>query len=737
MVLKFSDEVCPRCKAHFLTAPRECLGTFDPENVGRSFQHCARHEFTPNAGCKFSLWNNADADTDPSGFGGPVNSSSHPQVSPDSSLSMSSGASSGTSSSPGKPWEPCSNTTANCHSDRNGNCVQLFCPTGSPSTLSALSALLPATPATPSTLTSFTLAKPYARPVDPSYAAKLQAGGFELSGANQAASYKKARAQTIEAFWWAKISSIQDHEPAEAFSVVALHFPLFHPKDSPLIVQFVGELNARNFSFWDGQWWKRTDAAITVQSAWTDLLPSHNASVPLRLIAYLPPPSNLFVIEPLVFDMPEAQKRQKTDVMCIVIFGFCPYSHHTSRDLISDNENDVFQTTGRSSNTKMIKFEATIIVDTTTTTSPSKSLLKSPWPLRYACDMDQGFRAMKNQSSGTILVKFKAAFDTDFTSTTFYDNLNKWKALSSEVRHQIVAPGRVQEAEWVYVLRNYGKVSGSNVHKTSSITPSMAPFRGSPLTAEFLTHRGCDLRPSPKTVEAAVELFKTEGMHVDWDVVQVTQSREVENIIRTLVHQGILMVPAQDSPLSSVPSTPIQGPTGIGMQDVVPPISGDDVIKVSATNTVTVNATNNNVNIADTGGAVHRITAHNWHGPFEEFEESWLWGFIAFGTVDPEADVAPFDVKVIVVNHVHTEAPIKDCLDEEDLLPAASAVHLLQVRCFNGLKFMEFVSSAEQLDDNRTVIPQTAYTRNALTCNLICAVLNHYFPGGAFFSGIS
>ncbi|KAJ7673502.1 hypothetical protein B0H17DRAFT_1208319 [Mycena rosella] len=83
----------------------------------------------------------------------------------------------------------------------------------------------------------------------------------------------------------------------------------------------------------------------------------------------------------------------------------------------------------------MIKFEATIIVDTATTTSPSKSPLKLPWPLRYTCDMDQGFRAMKNQSSGTIAVKFKAAFDTDFTSTTFYDNLNKWKALSSEVPH--------------------------------------------------------------------------------------------------------------------------------------------------------------------------------------------------------------------------------------------------------------------------------------------------------------
>ncbi|KAJ7629839.1 hypothetical protein B0H17DRAFT_1150455 [Mycena rosella] len=187
---------------------------------------------------------------------------------------MSSGTSSHTSS-PRKPREPCSNTAANCHSDRNDNCVQLFCKrccvastaacrtashnepsryvvnsftvhtssststapsTATSSTLSVLSASLPATLSTP---TSLSLAKPYARPGDPSYAVKLQAGSFkfELSGENQAAAYKKARAQTVEAFWWAK-----DHDPAEAFSVVALHFPLFHPKDSPLIIQFVAHL---------------------------------------------------------------------------------------------------------------------------------------------------------------------------------------------------------------------------------------------------------------------------------------------------------------------------------------------------------------------------------------------------------------------------------------------------------------------------------------------------------------
>ncbi|KAJ7705043.1 hypothetical protein B0H17DRAFT_1126647 [Mycena rosella] len=403
-------------------------------------------------------------------------------------------------------------------------------------------------------------------------------------------------------------------------------------------------MNARNFSFWDGQWWKRTDAAVTVCIGIPVYLRSCDVTVCLdgptapmkhkRSLVFGSPPSTPIqrfqVIEPLVFDMPETQKRKKLDVI----------------DLTSDNENDVFQTTGssRSSNTKAIKFEAAeLIVCISSHSSP--------------------------QSSGTITVKFKAAFDTDFTSTMFYDNLNKWKALSSEMRHQIVALGRVQEAEHFAQAFPAGRKiyssSGSNVHKSGflqackqsihfkalQLLPPWRPFEAALLLLSFSnnmwtkkprilrTHCGCDLRPSPKTVEAAVELFKTEGVHVDWDIVQDTQSREVENVIRTLGHQGILMVPVQDSPLSSVPRTPIQGPTGIGMQDVVPPISGDDVI--------TVNAADNNVNIADAGGAVHSInpnkgsvgsynvtgiTAHNWHGPFEEFEESW-----PLGGVPPES----------------------------------------------------------------------------------------------------
>ncbi|KAJ7691273.1 hypothetical protein B0H17DRAFT_1133803 [Mycena rosella] len=447
MGLELSDDVCPRCKAHFLTAPKECLGTFDPENIGQFFQHCARHDFTANAGCKFFLWN----DTMENRFEGPVTLPSDPQSSPDRSSSLLTLLATllCTSSSPRKPREPCSNTMANCHSDRNGACMQLFCklccvassvvckapshneaaryvinsftvrtPTtsGSPSPLPALLALVLATPTTPTTTTPLTLTRPYARPVDPSYATKLQAGGFQLNGANQAAAYKKAKAQTVEAFWWAKVCD------ALRFYLLLNRFTL----DRPLI----GEMNTRNFSFWDGQWWKLTDAAVTVRIGIPVYLRSCDVTVCLdgptapmkrkHSLVFDSPPSTPIqrfqVIEPLVFDVPETQKRKKLDV----------------KDLTSDNENDVFQTTGssRSSNTKQLNLRQ----------------------LRLLC-----FHAMTAQSSGTIAVKFKAAFNTDFTSTTFYDNLNKWKVLSSEVPHQIVTLGRVQEMEWVYVLKNYGK----------------------------------------------------------------------------------------------------------------------------------------------------------------------------------------------------------------------------------------------------------------------------------------
>lgn len=60
------------------------------------------------------------------------------------------------------------------------------------------------------------------------------------------------------------LSLSQDGEPAEAFSVLAAHFPFFHPKDSPPIVAFVGVANTHNYVYWSGTRWTRTDSRITV-----------------------------------------------------------------------------------------------------------------------------------------------------------------------------------------------------------------------------------------------------------------------------------------------------------------------------------------------------------------------------------------------------------------------------------------------------------------------------------------
>ncbi|KAJ7640111.1 hypothetical protein B0H17DRAFT_1149114 [Mycena rosella] len=184
-----------------------------------------------------------------------------------------------------------------------------------------------------------------------------------------------------------------------------------------------------NFAFWSGTKWMRTDSAVTVQAGCPLYLRSSDVTVCLE--GPVPLVKRKLSIPSGPSDHPSAQTQS---LHTVIIEPFVLQ--------VSDN-----QDAGSSD----------IIIDATT---PSPSPTKVLWPLQYACDMEHGFRAMKN-ASGIMPVKFKAAFPgATFTSTTYYDNFNKWQALSVEVRISAISVGRVPEGEWIYILKKYGKGKG-------------------------------------------------------------------------------------------------------------------------------------------------------------------------------------------------------------------------------------------------------------------------------------
>ncbi|KAJ7088355.1 hypothetical protein B0H15DRAFT_800845 [Mycena belliarum] len=199
-----SDEVCPLCKSAFITLPKKCEGTFNVANEGRYFQHCARHTFNNTTPCKYFYWNDTmqrrfgEIDSGPSNWDVDDSPRRNPDFdSPSRSIAStptSRGQTSTPTSSSRQPRLPCKNQP--CQAAGNANCVQLYCKK--------------------CCLTSPTHcvldAQAYAKPVDPSYAAKLIAGDFKMNGAaNHAAIYKKAQAHTIEVYWWAKCGLVPEY----------------------------------------------------------------------------------------------------------------------------------------------------------------------------------------------------------------------------------------------------------------------------------------------------------------------------------------------------------------------------------------------------------------------------------------------------------------------------------------------------------------------------------------------
>ncbi|KAJ7225290.1 hypothetical protein GGX14DRAFT_556091 [Mycena pura] len=316
---RWSDTICPKCRLAYLTLPKRCTGFHTVANVDRYYQYCSRHNFTANSPCKYFDFNDTIQKLYESGAFGvedpTLEDDSQFESWLNSSLSaMSSNppsASSSPSSSPSKRQRiPCANTI--CKYQGNTSCIQRLCksccekssrmcsagphrqrtvaPQNSftvarlPS--SAIDELDPSFPPTassnsqPSSSQTMSVAHvlpvAYARPTDPSYAAKVASGDFEMhTPSHLLAAYKKAETHSVEVHWWAK-----DGSAAEVFMLQAPHFPYFHPKDCSAIATFVGgEAKLQNYSYWAETKWIQTDLAVTIKPRTPVYLRSSNVTV--------------------------------------------------------------------------------------------------------------------------------------------------------------------------------------------------------------------------------------------------------------------------------------------------------------------------------------------------------------------------------------------------------------------------------------------------------------------------
>ncbi|KAJ7778062.1 hypothetical protein B0H14DRAFT_2963189 [Mycena olivaceomarginata] len=433
--LTLSSDICPVClqvekgrgRIH-LTTPEKCSGFHTAEKDGRFYQRCALNNFTPERECNYFYFNDAMqrlySDTEESAdvFGGlpfPSSLRSLPPPIAMTALFVS------PTSRPRASRLPClgpdCRQQGNNHAPQSWHsaCVQQFCKgccRATPMNCPAPQHNMPSQ----TVLNSVTVVH---TPI-----ASMPA--VDTTGNP----YKNTKARTVEVHWFFK-----DGEEAELFSVITSHFPLFHPRDSPPIVAFVGEVNTHSYVYWNGSKWMRTDAPVTVKARTPLFLRSHNVTVCLNGLSVSPAKRKLsFSLETPESPSPQRIRRTETPAAGPIQYRI---QDNDIIDLTLGGEEDIFL------GPKTINSEDDTRPGLSTCrTSPVSSSPKK-WPAgRYACDIQQGFAAMVTYP-GTVAQKFQHAFKVDFKSATYYENFGNWSAIGEDAQIDAVSKGRTPEGD--------------------------------------------------------------------------------------------------------------------------------------------------------------------------------------------------------------------------------------------------------------------------------------------------
>ncbi|KAJ7818135.1 hypothetical protein B0H13DRAFT_408488 [Mycena leptocephala] len=273
-----TDDLCPLCKKQYLQFPKECTGYYSPGNKNRLFQACADNNFDDDRACQGFIWC-SPRETDSLDAMHPAREAVPPSEVPRASqgppppLTFSSSQSPRRTTSPRRACAECGQASG------NKNCVRKLCKNCcrkndvlcraprhnyEPPVEGYLETQGPARLGQPD-IPPLVYARPYARPISDTYAAKLQNGDFTVAhGHNraQAESYRLMADRQVKCYWFTK-----DNEAPHVFLCPIPNPPAnyFHPKDDNAIVAILGKDMCDPYTVLIGRDWITTTAPQRVQ----------------------------------------------------------------------------------------------------------------------------------------------------------------------------------------------------------------------------------------------------------------------------------------------------------------------------------------------------------------------------------------------------------------------------------------------------------------------------------------
>ncbi|KAJ7091508.1 hypothetical protein B0H15DRAFT_799955 [Mycena belliarum] len=232
----------------------------------------------------------------------------------------------------------------------------------------------------------------------PEVAQKIINGDFTFSPSRrQKEAYRLEAACMITVKWW-----LEDNATPIVFSVPVTGFPWFHPKDCSAITERL------EFTLADDDCWILTPTAVRVKA---------DSIIYMR--------------------RPGVQASQFFSFEFEFEFGF------QKADIAdSDSDNDKTELPPQPN------FEIPILQG-----EPPRGR-KTPWPLRFACDMDIGFKRIESLP-GTPASNFKDVFGCEWVRATYSENFNAWKNTYKPGLAAAIRAGRSDGGEWAPIVKAY------------------------------------------------------------------------------------------------------------------------------------------------------------------------------------------------------------------------------------------------------------------------------------------
>ncbi|KAJ6563800.1 hypothetical protein B0H19DRAFT_1067416 [Mycena capillaripes] len=336
--------------------------------------------------------------------------------------------------------------------------------------------------------------------------------------------------------------------PAESFIVQAAGFPLFHPKDCPAVVDFLGgEVKVQTYAYWSGTVWIRTDLPVTIKANTPLYLRSTNVTVCLN--------------GPTTSAPTTSTKRKHS--LTVADSSPSPQRPRIIHDLTSDNEEDQSVVITVASPIKIETQAVDVFCQKSSGSSPSKK----SWPLKYFCDMHTGFTRISDSSARTTALKFEEAFEQPFVKATYYENFGKWKSLSADAQMQAVAHGctpEVNRREYLQAQVDANEGFG---------LPHLASSDNNPTQTILMAHaRVTILRHNPVDVPGALDMIVARNITVNWGRLprvpgrsslrsQNKKQKTLEEELSLWVQDGLIQRPNPEADMLSPGSSPLSSPS--------------------------------------------------------------------------------------------------------------------------------------------------------------------------------